>query len=86
MLPPVPFPYSEDLEKAKAKALSILGEIEEKLGESEDIATLRDRIIDLSNYLAFIELNVMLCEFAIDHPEVKDKVYEIRRILREAIP
>jgi hypothetical protein len=86
MLPPVPFPYSEDLEKAKAKALSILGEIEEKLGESEDIATLRDRIIDLSNYLAFIELNVMLYEFAIDHPEVKDKVYEIRRILREDIP
>jgi hypothetical protein len=85
ILPPVPFPYSEDLARAKARALTILGEIEEKLGESEDITTLRDRIIDLSNYLAFIELNMMLYEFAIDHPEVRDEVYEIRRILGEAI-
>jgi hypothetical protein len=85
MLPPVPFPYSEDLERAKAQALTILDEIEEELGESVDITTLRDRIVDLSNYLAFIELNVMLYEFAIDHPEVRDKVREIRRILKEAI-
>jgi hypothetical protein len=87
MLPPVPFLYSEDLERAKAQALAILDEIEieDIVGESVDITILRDRIVDLSNYLAFCELNVLLYEFAADHPEVKNRVREIVKILREAI-